>query len=126
MTTLTAKTPKHVLETAKIILDRYRASWAEYSEECEQAYREGFRPHYCFHGVNMWVDYDCACGMCEEYGNSWDYEVYACMAIDEAKRSWAEHEKRLQMLIELMKMNAPIQTAELGKWATEPIARYKK
>jgi hypothetical protein len=125
-TTTAVKTPKQILEIAKVILDRYRAQYAEYEAECEEYYREGFRPQYCSHGVNMWVDYDCACGMCEEYGNYWNFEAYASMALGEAKRAWAEHESRIQLLIDLMKRNAPIQTAELSKWATEPIARYKK
>jgi len=37
----------------------------EYRRECEQYYKQGFRPQYCIHGVNQWVDYDCACASCE-------------------------------------------------------------
>ena len=38
----------------------------EYQRECEYWYSQGYRPHYCIHGVNMWVDWDCVCGYCEE------------------------------------------------------------
>ncbi len=27
--------------------------------------RQGYRPHYCEHGTNQWVDYDNICGPCE-------------------------------------------------------------
>lgn len=39
---------------------------AEYHEECKEYAERGWRHHYCFHGANMWVDYDCACGACED------------------------------------------------------------
>lgn len=126
MNVQTAKTPKHVLETAKIILDKYRANYAEYLEDCESDRANGHRPHYCIHGVNMWVDYDCACGLCEEYGNSWDYTLYASWALSEARKAWAEFDERMSLLIGLMKRNAPVHTAELTAWVSEPLAPYKK
>lgn len=43
-----------------------RENRAEYERECEEYRAQGFRPQYCIHGVNMWVDYDCACWRCEE------------------------------------------------------------
>lgn len=36
-----------------------------YLAECEEYREKGWRHHYCFHGANMWVDHDCACGRCE-------------------------------------------------------------
>lgn len=50
------------LEARKYLVERREA----YELECEEYAREGYRPHYCIHGVNMWVDYDCACWRCEE------------------------------------------------------------
>lgn len=38
----------------------------EYLEECAEYRARGHRHNYCFHGVNQWVDYDCACGACED------------------------------------------------------------
>ena len=37
----------------------------EYRKECAEYAKQGFRPHYCIHGTNLWVDYDCACWRCE-------------------------------------------------------------
>ncbi|MNW48366.1 hypothetical protein D3C74_257290 [compost metagenome] len=39
---------------------------AEWERDRDQWNRDGYRAHYCRHGVNLWVDYDCACGACEE------------------------------------------------------------
>lgn len=47
----------------------------EYLREVEEAYEEGFRPHYCFHGTNLWTDYDPICGYCEE--SSYDPRYYS-------------------------------------------------
>lgn len=121
---MTTKTPATVLKLALVILNRHRQSWELYEAECEQAARQGFRPHYCFHGVNMWVDYDCACFTCEEYGASFSYETYARFALDEASRAYAKQEERIDMLVKLLNLNAPINTAELGAWATEPVQAY--
>jgi hypothetical protein len=38
----------------------------DYEEECESYAKDGYRPHYCEHGANLWVDYDVICGYCEE------------------------------------------------------------
>ena len=36
-----------------------------YLAACKEWADEGFAPHYCIHGVNLWVDFDCACFRCE-------------------------------------------------------------
>lgn len=38
----------------------------EYREECKEYAKKGWRHQFCFHGTNMWVDYDCACASCED------------------------------------------------------------
>lgn len=53
----------------------------DYLDECKEYSKSGHRHNYCFHGVNMWVDYDCACGACEDgqineyssYEEVWEY-----------------------------------------------------
>lgn len=50
-------------------LGRLTKRWREYQQECEQDRANGHRPHYCFHGVDQWVDYDNICPTCEEFGN---------------------------------------------------------
>lgn len=47
-------------------LQDFFAQQEAYHEEAREYAGQGFRSHYCFHGVNMWVDYDCACGACED------------------------------------------------------------
>jgi len=39
---------------------------AAWEEDARAAARQGFRPHYCKHGTDLWVDYDPICGWCEE------------------------------------------------------------
>lgn len=57
---------KAVASLALPVLKRLKAERAEYEEECKRAARQGFAPHYCPHGMNLWVDYDPICGPCEE------------------------------------------------------------
>jgi hypothetical protein len=62
--------------------------WASYEADCEQDRKEGHRPHYCFHGMSQWTDYDNICGACEDgYGYSWESMVPLLYsdAIDKAK-----------------------------------------
>lgn len=40
--------------------------YANYEQACKDWYEQGYSPHYCVHGTNMWVDYDCACWSCEQ------------------------------------------------------------
>lgn len=124
METSTKKLSKDVLKLALIILNRHRQTFIDYEEEAAQYAKEGHRPHYCVHGVNMWVDYDCACYACEEYGSYWHYDTYARFALDEAKAAHDEQSNRIDMLVKLHAKGAPIQIAELGKWATEPVQKY--
>jgi hypothetical protein len=56
----------------------------EYRKECDYYYKQGFRPQHCIHGVNMWVDYDCACWQCE-VDNS-DIQIARDMAVSEYVR----------------------------------------
>lgn len=124
METTTKKTSQSVLKLALLILNRHRRSFEMYEEECKDYAKQGFAPHYCVHGTNLWVDWDCACGMCEEYGGYWDYALYARFSLDEALRAHEQQDERIDILVKLMTMGAPVQIAELGKWATEPVQKY--
>ena len=64
------------------------------------------------------------CGVCETYGGMWDYKTYANFALDEAIRAHQQEQERVNMLVKLMSMGAPVQIAELGAWATEPVQKY--
>jgi hypothetical protein len=39
---------------------------AEYERECAEYREQGYGPHYCIHGTNLWTDYDNICGGCED------------------------------------------------------------
>lgn len=49
----------------------------------------GHRPHYCIHGTNMWVDYDCACHGCEEGLTAWDMAE---------RTAWDRHARYLRVV----------------------------
>ena len=61
-----------VMALAKRLLPGIARQQARQREEWErdaaQSYREGYRPHFCIHGTNLWTDYDNICWGCEEYG----------------------------------------------------------
>ena len=59
------KTDRVVLAVALQVKKRMDKRRREYEEECERSWRQGYRPHYCVHGTNMWTDYDNICGPCE-------------------------------------------------------------
>jgi hypothetical protein len=120
------KTSKQVLALALVILNRGRKAWAMYLEECEQASKEGYRPHYCFHGTNLWTDYDNICGMCEDHGNYWNYQTYAAIALGEATRAFEKVQERHGHLIAMMQDGAPSEVLmKLNEWALEPVARLR-
>lgn len=74
---------------AKALLPRIKARRKEYAEECEEYAKQGFRPQYCIHGVNLWTDYDPICGWCED-GDGTPYE----QALRDARNIASVYEKR--------------------------------
>lgn len=73
---MTTTTTNRAEEIATNLFEQQR----EYEEAQRDAAKEGFRPHYCIHGTNLWTDYDNICGGCED-GEFTQYstpaEVYA-------------------------------------------------
>lgn len=118
------KISRPVLALALVIFKSYAAQWAAYESDCESYAKDGYRPHYCFHGVSLWTDYDPMCGPCEDGYGWFDPNAYRRLALDEAIRAHAKQDERVDMLVKLMQMGAPVQIAELGKWATEPVQSY--
>jgi hypothetical protein len=92
-------TDKATLKLAAKILKRIRGQWDAYEQECAEYLKEGFRPHYCFHGTNLWTDYDNICGWCEEYGNHWSYEMAMRQALDEARAAQEAKQKRVDLIL---------------------------
>lgn len=59
-------TDKATLKMAAKLADRYWDGYQEYLEDVEADHRDGYRAHYCEHGMNLWTDYDPICGPCED------------------------------------------------------------
>jgi hypothetical protein len=118
-------TDKATLKLALKILKRIRGQWDAYEQECAEYLKEGFRPHYCFHGTNLWTDYDNICGWCEEYGNSWSYELAMRQSLDEARAAIEAKQKRVDLLISMRIGKVPVEDwGKLMIWAHEPLAPY--
>lgn len=74
---------------------------AEWEEEAERDRREGHTPHYCVHGTNQWVDWDCACWQCEEYGyNGWP-DLYPD-ALGRARSQVRDYKGRLEQALPIV------------------------
>lgn len=79
----------------------------DYLEECHEYAKSGHRHRFCFHGVNMWVDYDCACGLCEdgeinEYSSREEIEEYAKEVVESEIFLEKAKEDRKNKMIELI------------------------
>jgi hypothetical protein len=118
------KISKQVLTLAMVIFKDYAKQWAEYEAQCEASAKDGYRPSHCFHGTYLWTDYDPMCGPCEDGYGYFDPNAYRRLALDEAQRAHAKQDERVDMLVKLMQMGAPVQIAELGAWATQPVQAY--
>lgn len=53
-------------EDRKTAHDQIEARIKEYAREIEDCHEQGYGVHYCFHGTNLWTDYDPICGYCED------------------------------------------------------------
>lgn len=119
---------KNTLELALILLNDYRKAFVRYEEKVEEWHKQGYRPHYCIHGTNLWVDWDCACGACEmdDRPNYWSYQEYLRISLDEAKEAMEEMQRRLAIYIDLDRQGAPIDPFKFGGWVCEPVEAIKK
>jgi hypothetical protein len=118
------KLAKGVLSLALVIFKDYAKAWEAYEETCNQYAKEGYRPHYCFHGTNLWTDYDPMCGPCEDGYGYFEPNDYRSIALREAKQAYAAQSERIDALIKLQTMGAPIDLLAFSKWVTEPVQRY--
>lgn len=112
-------------ELTMLIFRRIEANWEAYEAACEEYAKEGYRPSSCFHGRNMWVDYDCVCGICEEYGYySFNRQAYRAEALAEAHRAVAEVSERTSALVKLSSLGAPIKMVDFNEWICEPLTKH--
>lgn len=121
MQTTTKTAAKSVAELAAHIMKGYKADYAAYLEMVEDCARRKYRPEYCIHGTYQWTDYDNICGGCEDEGNTWNYLTYAGYAMDRARAAFAERDKRIESIMTLVALQAPMGAiADLTGWAVEP------
>lgn len=85
---------KTVQTVKDAVLNGYKQMFADYADQCAEYAEQGYRPHYCVHGTNQWVDYDNICGPCEEGYGSWDEEKFGELAQDEAESFCNDLQKR--------------------------------
>lgn len=109
-----------IAKLATAELAKVRKTYADHDEYKRECYKDGHRPQYCVHGTNQWTDYDNICGGCEDGRGYFDYEAEALDAIARAKARYAKMEARLDAVMKLAMMDAPI-SAELLEWVKEPI-----
>lgn len=118
------KTPTFILKLAVKIFAFYRKQWAAYDAECAEYAAQGYRPHTCFHGTSLWVDYDVMCGPCEEGYGYFDPMLYRQMAINEAKAAYDSFNERLEIYTKASSLGAPIDHGKMIKWVGEPLAKW--
>ena len=118
------KTPTFILKLAAKIFAFYGTQWAAYDAECAEYAAQGYRPHTCFHGTSLWVDYDVMCGPCEDGYGWFDPMLYRQMALREAHAAYDSFNIRLEVYTKASSMNAPIDHGNMIKWVGAPLAKW--
>lgn len=128
----TLVTPEMVRPLAHKIFWAMKAEAAkreeEYYAECEEWAEEGYRPHYCIHGTNLWTDYDPICGPCEDGEPLWD-----------DARDWADAKWRAEETLKAVERRTELASkvrdedprngdliAEMSRWSFEPFKRLSE
>lgn len=119
-TTTTTKTSVFTYRVALSILRNLKQARREYDEECRRWWARGYRPHYCFHGMNLWVDWDPICGYCEM-----DYTVYD-QALAMAHEQVDEFDRRLAVSVAARQAGMPMSPdGEIARWVMEAVTYTK-
>lgn len=118
------KIDKRTAELAMIIFRKIEKNWERYEADCDESYKQGYRPSHCFHGRSLWTENDIPCGYCEDLGYyTFNRQAYREMALGEAKQAVKEMDERVDLLVKLNIKNAPINTMELNGWVWEPLTK---
>ena len=110
---------------ARALFFKALKEYNEYLAECAEWAEQGYRPHYCRHGVNMWVDYDCACWQCEEYGNYWNDAQEWQFAKGRAQSMNDAGMERVSLWLKMSTMGAPV-SDDFSKWLNEPFEKMQR
>jgi hypothetical protein len=85
--------PSEFYAALSLARHRYARFKAEREQEEREAAEQGFRPHYCIHGTNQWVDYDNICYGCE------DGQTLLNLAVLSAKTSVIAMRYRMETIV---------------------------
>lgn len=67
-----------------------RAEYATYLSDMEDLRKEGYGRSHCFHGTDLWVEWDPICGYCE------DGTTLQQLALGRAKHRYEEVERKVK------------------------------
>jgi hypothetical protein len=116
MTTIPAHTRPLVMRIALQRLKALKERQRQYEEYCRDMAAQGYRPEVCFHGTNLWVDYDPICGPCE------DGSPLARVALDTARYDVATFLERQQLACNAIDAGIPLASnREVYAWVREPL-----
>ncbi len=111
-----------VLSTAMRINRRLEASYAAYLADCEEDRQQGYRPHFCQHGMNLWTDFDPICGYCEDGFTMADGVVRRTYALSEARAAVAEFEALMDACEVLRKYRIGVSAEDKGRAIADMLA----
>lgn len=142
MNTKTITYAKSWQQLALHMVHQRKAAYDAYEEDVRDWYKNGdgrstrdggrgFTYPYCFHGVSRWVDYDCACGSCEDGWGSFDYLRELEVAKETAKDAFLDMKKRIDLYVDLTykikygDMPVTIDKERINEWVQAPIEMRK-
>jgi hypothetical protein len=111
----------NMIRLALHIFNWYAKEWEEYAEACEEYNRKGWTPAHCFHGTNLWTDYDPICGPCEDGYGWFDPTLYRQLAISEAKQAFRTMDERLDLYVKATTAGLPMDHSKTIPWVSEPL-----
>lgn len=120
MDVIAEETNASIRKLAGLHLAELRAEYAAWEAECARYHEQGFNPHYCVHGANLWVDYDIPCGTCEQ-GATLEEQALAL-----AQYQWAQFAERMAWLNKRPEGLDHVQVGTLVDWAMKPIESAMK
>ena len=89
----------HMVHQSKARYDAYEADVRDWYRNGDG--KRGYTYPYCIHGVSRWVDYDCACGACEDGDGYWDYLRELHLAKHRAKQAFATRQERINLYVDI-------------------------
>lgn len=121
----------HMVRQSKARYDAYEEDvrdWYEHGDgRSSDRGGRGYTYPYCMHGVSRWVDYDCACGACEDGDGYWDYLRELHLAKHMAKQAFKVMDERVQLYVKASNMGMPLSDdwRKMNDWVMAPVEMRK-